>query len=116
MSLERASLQREYDDFYQYIEENRVITEADLKLFIKMLLGKPSSLLRKIKVSREIRRFFSGIPLTVKERYDLQCYCDSFLPTWYRIGLRCGETCLLFGVVTLGNIVTRFIFSRILCH
>ena len=110
------SLSRQYDNLNLYIKKHRVITEDELKPFIEDVLGKSSSLLRKIKVSTEVVGLLRDVPLTADERMNLNLYCKSFLPNWYRVLLCCGEVGILLGFVTLGNVAAKFIFSKFLCR
>tara|TARA_B100001146_G_scaffold217028_1_gene221131 strand:+ start:197 stop:538 length:342 start_codon:yes stop_codon:yes gene_type:complete len=103
------------DKLHCVIEKYRLLTEEEMKLFLENELKKPTSLLQKIKLDAELLRLLRNVPLTVNERNSLQLYCKSFLPLWYRIGLGCGECCLIFGITTLSYSVGKCIFSGILC-
>ena len=103
------------DNLRYLIDKCRVLTEEELKLFLEKQWKKPTSLLQKIKLDAVLLRLLRDVPLSMHERNSLQLYCKSFLPLWYRVGLGCGECCLIFGITTLAYSVGKCIFSGMLC-
>ena len=87
--------------------------EDKLKLFIHKEFDQCGSLLRKIILEGEMYHLLAQLPLTVEERNNLVVYSRSFLPVWYRAGVVCTESLLIFGNCSISFILGSYIFHRL---
>ena len=88
-------------------------TESKLKQFICKEFDQCGSLLQKIMLEREMYHLLTQLPLTVDERNNLVVYSGSFLPVWYRAGVVCTESLLIFCTYSIGFVLGSYIFHAL---
>ena len=104
--VESDEVKQSFDSLGKY----RLFTEGKLKPFIHKEFDQCGSLLRKIMLEGEMYHLLTQLPLTVEERNNLVMCSRSFLPVWYRAGVVCIESLLIFGTYSVGLILGSYIF------